>query len=107
MDVQPGRALVLQTADLKKGRPASCAERAVMEFTWAFVLHEGPDGTRLLVRERVAFANRFWRYVLSPLGLVSFVMTRKMLHGIKQRSGIAISSGRSTAYEQPRAEGMP
>lgn len=105
MDVQPGRALVLQTADLKKGRPASCTERAVMEFTWAFVLHEGPDGTtRLLVRERVAFANRFWKFVLSPVGLVSFVMTQKMMRGIQQR---AVMSSRLPIDQEPlRAESM-
>jgi hypothetical protein len=108
MDLQPARALVLQTANLKKGRPASCAEGAPMEFTWTFVLHEVSDGTtRLLVRERVAFANGFWRYLLSPLGSVSFVMTQKMMRGIKQRTEAAISSGRSTVYELPRAEGMP
>ena len=86
MDVKSNRALVLQTADVKNGRPATRSDRAFMEFTWAFVLHEGTDSTtRLLVRERVAFRNELSRFLMSPVGLVSFVMTQKMMRGIKER----------------------
>jgi hypothetical protein len=87
MDVQPDRALVLQTADVKNGRPATRDERAFMEFTWAFVLHERTDETtRLLIRERVAFRNRLSRFVMAPVGLVSFIMSQKTLRGIKWRA---------------------
>jgi hypothetical protein len=58
-----------------------------MEFVWAFVLDEEPDGTtRLLIRERVAFRNEFLRFLLSPVGFVSFVMTQKTMRGIKRRA---------------------
>lgn len=87
MDVQPNRALVLQTGDLKHGRPASRSHGAFMEFSWAFVLRDNGDGTtRLLVRERVWLLNPMWRTVMSPVGLVSFVMTQKMMRGIKARA---------------------
>jgi hypothetical protein len=87
MDVQPNRALVLQTADLKHARPASCNGGAPMEFTWAFVLSEETHGTtRLLVRERVAFRNDFIRSVIGPVGLVSFFMSQKMMGEIKRRA---------------------
>jgi hypothetical protein len=86
MDVQPDRALVLQTADVKNARPATRANGAFMEFTWAFVLHEKTDGTiRLIVRERVALRYQLARFVMAPIALVSFVMTQKMLRGIKRR----------------------
>jgi hypothetical protein len=41
---------------------------------------------RLLVRERVAFGNRLARLAGSPVGLISFVMTQKMMRGIKSRA---------------------
>ena len=86
MDVQPNRALVLQMADVKNGRPATRSHRAFMEFTWAFVLHEGTDSkTRLLVRERVAFRYELSRFLMTPVGLVSFLMTQKTMRGIKER----------------------
>lgn len=86
IDAQPNRALVLQTADVKNGRPATRSHRAFMEFTWAFVLHEGTGTTtRLLVRERVAFRYELSRFLMSPVGLVSFLMTQKTMRGIKER----------------------
>jgi hypothetical protein len=54
--------------------------------TWQWVLAPLADGrTRLVVRQRLAFADRqrlLWRLV-EP---VSFVMERRMLHGIKARA---------------------
>jgi hypothetical protein len=86
MDVQPNRALVMKMADVKNHRPFTREERALMEFTWAFVLRESTEQTtRLLVRERVAFRNGLVSLVMAPIGLVSFVMTRKMMRGIKER----------------------
>jgi hypothetical protein len=57
------------------------------DFTWAFVLREWPDGTtRLVVRERYAY-SRWWAPLLvEPAAAASFVMTRKMLCGIRQRA---------------------
>ena len=38
------------------------------------------------MRERVAFGAPLMRAAMAPVGLVSFVMTRKMLLGIKERA---------------------
>jgi len=88
MEVDPEEALVLKTANLEAGRPLGRDEPpAFWEFTWAFVLRDQGDGTtRFLVRERVAFGKRLSAFLLSPLGAVSFVMTRKMMRGIKARA---------------------
>jgi hypothetical protein len=56
------------------------------EFQWTFALRaDGDGGTRLLVRERVAFGRRTIRWVMAPVGFVSFVRTRRMLLGIRER----------------------
>jgi hypothetical protein len=57
------------------------------DFTWAFVLRERPDGTsRLLVRERYAYSQRWAPLLVEPAAAVSFVMTQKMLRGIRDRA---------------------
>ena len=57
------------------------------DFTWAFVLRERPDGTtRLLVRERYAYTQRWAPLLVEPVEAVSFVMTQKMLRGIRDRA---------------------
>lgn len=87
MDVRPNEALVLQTADVRAGRPARREEGFKWEFLWTFALRAGGDGsTRLLVRERVGFGSRLTRLVMAPVGIVSFLMTRKMLRGVKARA---------------------
>ncbi len=57
------------------------------DFSCAFVLREHPDATtRLLVRERYHY-TRWWAPALVELvEIISFVMTRKMLLGIKRRA---------------------
>lgn len=86
--IEPPYAMVLQMADVKKGRPARIDRPPFMEFSWAFVLSELPEGgTRLLVRERVnGRTGGLAAIVRRVFGLVSFVMTRRMLIGIKQRA---------------------
>lgn len=87
MDAQPAHALVLALANVKAGRPARRDEPPFWEFTWSFALRGRGDGTtRLLVRERVAFGRALTRLVASPIGLISFVMSRKMMRGIKARA---------------------
>lgn len=84
--VVPERALVLQMADARTRRPLRRDDPRGWEFQWTFALQEhGDRWTRLLVRERVAFGNRRMRFLMAPLGTVSFVMTRRMLKGIKER----------------------
>jgi hypothetical protein len=57
------------------------------DFTWAFVLQSRPDqSTRLLVRERYAYSQPWARLIVEPAEAVSFVMSQKMLRGIKNRA---------------------
>jgi hypothetical protein len=88
MHADPGRALVLQMADVEHGRAAKRDEGpAFWEFTWAFVLHEQNDGTtRLIVRERIALGKPIVKILFISVGLISFVMTQKMMRGIKTRA---------------------
>ena len=57
------------------------------DFTWAFVLKDEPGGTtRLLVRERYAFRRPWARVLVEPVEAVSFVMSQKILRGIRDRA---------------------
>jgi hypothetical protein len=87
VELHPREALVLQVADLAAGRPLRRDEKLKWEFLWTFALRDTPDGgTRLVVRERVAFDSALTRVIMAPVGFVSFVMTRRMLLGIKARA---------------------
>jgi hypothetical protein len=93
VECRPGEALVLQVADVASRRPLGRDEKLGWEFLWTFALVGTEDGrTRLLVRERVAFTNPVTRILMAPVGLVSFVMTRRMLLGIRSRAEAAHSS---------------
>lgn len=77
--VEPGRALVLRADDPTGNSP--------VEFSWAFVLCEGPGGTtRLVVRERYGYAAPWSALLVEPIEWVSLLMTQRMLRGIKQRA---------------------
>ena len=57
------------------------------DFTWAFVLNDEPDGTtRLLVRERYSYTRPWARLLVEPAAAVSFMMSQKMLRGIRDRA---------------------
>lgn len=57
------------------------------DFSWAFVLQPRPDGTtRLLVRERYAYRQWWARCLVEAVEVVSFIMSRRMLHGIRSRA---------------------
>lgn len=87
MEFRPAEALVLKVADVGAGRPLRRDEQLRWEFSWSFVLRPTPDGQcRLLVRERTGSGCWLTRLVMSPIGIVSFVMTREMLRGIKRRA---------------------
>jgi hypothetical protein len=80
--LDPGRALVLQGA-----MPSGGASPPPLDFTWSFSLQEQPDGaTRLLVRERYGYGRWWARYVVAPTALISSVMSRRMLVGIRDRA---------------------
>jgi hypothetical protein len=79
--VEPRRALVLR-GGIPIGRTP-----APYDFTWAFVLLDGPDATtRLVVRERYGYARRWAALIVEPTELISFVMSTRMLRGIKHRA---------------------
>src|SRR6266516_4288001 len=61
------------------------------DFTWAFALRDEPDETtRLGVRERYAYARPWARLIVEPAEAISFVMSQKMLRGIKDRAERAL-----------------
>ena len=79
--VEPGRTLVLQGGvPMGKSPPP-------YDFTWTFTLRDEPDGTtRLLVRERYGYKSWWARPVVEVAELMSQLMTRKMLLGIRDRA---------------------
>jgi hypothetical protein len=90
VDVQPGTALVL------RGGVPMGSVAAPYDFTWAFCVRQGPDGSsRLIVRERYSFQRWWARPLVESVSLASFVMTTRMLHGIKDRA----EGGRPTSEE--------
>jgi hypothetical protein len=79
--VEPGRSLVL-----RGGIPMGTT-LPPYDFTWAWVLRDEPDGTsRLLLRERYAYTQPWARFLVEPVEAVSFVMSQKMLRGIRNRA---------------------
>ena len=81
--LEPGRSLVLSIG-VPMGTDGE--HPAPFDFTWAFVLKERPGGTtRLLVRERYAYRRPWAPLLLEPVEMVSFVMSQKMLRGIRDR----------------------
>jgi hypothetical protein len=80
--VDPGRALVAASPPPAPGSPA-----APYDFTWAFVVEPtSSGGSRLLVRERYAWRAPWARALIEVLALASFVMTERMLRGIRTRA---------------------
>jgi len=79
--LEPGRSLVL------RGGVAMGTTPPPYDFTWAWVLHDEPDGTsRLLLRERYAYTRPWARFLVEPAEAISFVMSQKMLRGIRDRA---------------------
>ena len=86
--VEPGRALVLHGS-------LPIARRPPFDSTWAFILCEQPDGTtRLISRERYGYMRWWAPLVVEPTQILSFVMSRKMLIGIRDRAERSPSSPR-------------
>lgn len=60
---------------------------APYDFTWAFVLtDDAPGTTRLIVRERYAYLAGWARFLAEPVEMVSFLMSQRMLRGIRERA---------------------
>ncbi len=79
--VEHERSLVLR-GGIPMGKRA-----APYDFTWAFTLREEQDGTtRLLARERYVYTRAWARLIVEPTEVLSFVMSQKMLRGIRDRA---------------------
>jgi hypothetical protein len=75
------RALVLQG-----GVPMGGASPPY-DFSWAFILIPQSEGsTRLVVRERYLYKKWWTPLLVEPVEVISFVMTQKMLRGIRNRA---------------------
>ncbi|MCL2422674.1 MAG: SRPBCC family protein [Micrococcales bacterium] len=84
-EITPNRALVLHGS----GGP----DAPMPESTWAFVLHRAQRGrTRLVIRERYGYRSGWDGLLVEPLAAVSFVMTEKMMRGIRSRAQAAVRS---------------
>jgi hypothetical protein len=85
--LDPPRSLVLRyRMDLLTAAAASERSRAILDWTWAFVLEPTEVGCRLLVRVRADPRPSWFRLLLPALEPVHFLMERKMLRTIKERT---------------------
>ena len=87
--IQPGRALVLVSANPQTGQAVehtAQSEKAYSIATWQFILQSlDANATRMVVRQRLSYSSDMawiWR-LTEPVG---FVMERKMMLGIQQRA---------------------
>lgn len=79
--IEPNTALVLR-GGIPMGRLP-----VPYDFTWAFALRAAPNGSaRLVIRERYTYLRRWAPLIVEPAQVVSSVMSRRMLRGIKQRA---------------------
>jgi hypothetical protein len=79
--LERGRSLVLR-GGIPMGKTAP-----PYDFTWAFTLRDEPgETTRLLVRERYGYTRLWAPLIIEPAEAVSFLMSQKMLRGIKARA---------------------
>jgi hypothetical protein len=80
---EDGRHLVLRGAVAANGTDTGVP----YDFTWAFVLIDGAPGTtRLIVRERYAYLVGWAGALVEPLEMVSFLISQRMLRGIRERA---------------------
>jgi hypothetical protein len=78
---KPPRTLVLRGGVLPGGATAP------YDFTWTFDLTPLTEATsRLVVRERYAYRTWWTGLMVEPLTVVSFLMSRRMLRGIRERA---------------------
>jgi hypothetical protein len=86
--LEQARALVLHyRMNLLTGAPARDGDPAVLDWTWAFLLHPVNEAScRLAARVRADYRPR-WLLPLMPFLLepIHFLMERKMLRTIEQR----------------------
>ena len=91
--VNPPHALVVEGGVSATGEATAGDADTPYDFTWAFVLVPGAkDRARLVVRERYRCHTTAARVLVEVVSVVSFVMTERMLRGIRDRAEAAISS---------------
>lgn len=79
--VDTGRSLVIRGGIPLGNTPSP------FDMVWAFVLAEQPgQTTRLIVRERWTYTRPWARFLVEPAEMIDFVMTQKMLRGIRDRA---------------------
>jgi hypothetical protein len=84
--VDPPRALVVRGVVSVTGQDASADPAVPYDFTWAFVvLPEGGVRARLVVRERYRYLIPWARPLVEAVSVASFVMTERMLRGVRDR----------------------
>lgn len=88
-DVDQDQHVVLQG-----GVPIRATSPPPYAFSWAFVLRRQADGgTRLIVRERYAYTQWWSALVVQPVQPIAWLMTAKMLRGIRDRAERAPTTG--------------
>jgi hypothetical protein len=93
--LESGRALVLSG-----GVPIGQSDPPY-DFTWSFVLRDARGGsTRLIVRERYAYKRPWARFLVEPTEALSFLMSQKMLRGIRDRAEFRANSGGATVGDE-------
>jgi hypothetical protein len=91
--VDPPHALVVEGGVSATGEVAAGDAGAPYDFTWAFVLVPAAPGvTRLVVRERYCCHTTAARVLVEAVSVASFVMTERMLRGIRDRAEVTTSS---------------
>lgn len=93
MEVRPGDALVMKIGDVRLGRPVERHEGIGWEFLWTLAVREGGGGSTGSSCEQVGCGTRRAQLLMAPVGFVSFVMTRKMLLGVRPRAESAVGAG--------------
>lgn len=88
--IEEGHHLVLRGAVGADGTSAP----APYDFTWAFVLtDDAPGVARLIVRERYAYLAGWAPLLAEPVEMVSFLMSQRMLRGIRERAERRTATG--------------
>ncbi len=84
--LEPGRAMALHSTS---HLPLEWRDKASLDWSWAFVLFPVDDGARTRFVFRSRWTTRPWWFTLGGWLVVvpaDFVMSRDMLHGVRQRA---------------------
>jgi hypothetical protein len=85
--VDPPQALVVRGTVTTTGQAVVDAPAMPYDFTWAFVVLPGDDASaRLVVRERYQYLSPWARPLVETVSVASFVMTERMLRGVRDRA---------------------